>query len=308
MRRALLALVLAAAAALGGCGLGPGEEQKGGAELRVTRDFGEKLLAQAHVAKMRKDETVMQLLRSKEKVDTRYSGGFVQSLHGLSGHGASGNRDWFYFVNGVEASQGAADYELSPGDVVQWDYRRWDAAMRVPAIVGAFPEPFVHGLQGKRLPSRVECEDTGSAACQEAKQRLSKAGVPVTGAPLGAPGTEKLVRVVVARWARAQDVQAAKPIQRGPQASGVFARVAGGRLQLLDPSGRPARTAPPGSGLVAATSLPDQSIVWLVTGLDNAGVERAAQALDARVLKDRFAVAATPGGVVALPVDTGPGG
>jgi len=140
------------------------------------------------------------------------------------------------------------------------------------------------------------------------KQRLSKAGVPVTGAPLGAPGTEKLVRVVVARWARAQQVQAAKPIESGPQASGVFARFQGGRLQLLDPSGRAVRTALPGSGLLAATSLPNQSIVWLVTGVDNAGVERAAKALDPRELKDRFAVATTPAGTVALPVNAGAGG
>ena len=62
-------------------------------------------------------------------------------------------------MNGQEASVGAADRELRPGDVVQWDYRDWTATMSIPAIVGAYPEPFLHGFEGKRLPVRVECPD-----------------------------------------------------------------------------------------------------------------------------------------------------
>jgi hypothetical protein len=83
--------------------------------------------------------------------------------------------------------------------------------------------------------------------------------------------------------------------------SGVFARI-GSQLQLLDESGHVVRAAPPGSGLVAATSLEDQSVVWVVTGLDDAGVDAAAAAVDEQALRDAFAVAATPEGVVKLPV------
>ena len=39
---------------------------------------------------------------------------------------------------------------LHPGDVLWWDYRRWSgAAMSVPVVVGAYPEPFLHGFPGK---------------------------------------------------------------------------------------------------------------------------------------------------------------
>src|SRR2546423_6380101 len=130
--RGLACLVLACLA-LAGCGLGPGKERAGGAELRVTRDFGHRELGLVRVRRVRQDQTVMRLLRSRFDVDTRYGGRFVQAIHGLSGKGQNGRRDWFFFVNGAEAALGAAAYVLSPGDVVQWDYRRWDAAMSVPA-------------------------------------------------------------------------------------------------------------------------------------------------------------------------------
>ena len=93
---------------------------------------------------------MLRLLESRFEVEKRYGGRFVQAIDGVEGQGAGGVADWFFFVNGVESEVGAAEYELSPGDRVQWDYRDWGAAMRVPAIVGAFPEPFVHGFDGRR--------------------------------------------------------------------------------------------------------------------------------------------------------------
>jgi hypothetical protein len=43
--------------------------------------------------------------------------------------------------------------------------------------------------------------------------------------------------------------------------------------------------------------------VWVVTGTDGAGVERAAQAFDAQVLRDRFAVALSPtDGALTVPL------
>src|SRR6185436_10032571 len=111
-------------------------------------------------------------------VSTRFGGRFVQSIDGLSGKGATGQVDWFFFVNGVEADKGAAEWQVSPGDRIQWDRRDWSAAMRVPAIVGAYPEPFLNGVGGKRRPVRVECDDAHARACKDARRRLEAAGVP----------------------------------------------------------------------------------------------------------------------------------
>lgn len=299
------AALLVALLALAGCGVGEGEQLGGGAELRVTRDFGTERLASAARDELREGDTVMRFLQSEREVETAYGGGFVQAIDGLEGAGADGHRDWFYFVNGIEEDVGAADRELYPGDVVQWDYRDWEAAMRVPAIVGAYPEPFLHGVEGERLPTRVECEDAESTACRVVKDSLGEAGVTATGAPLGAPAGEEVLRVVVATWEVARQVQAARPIEDGPAESGVFARFSpdGSELSLLGEDGEEVSALGPGAGLVAAVEPSTQQPVWLITGVDERGVEAAAEALDEDALTDAFAVAAVPGeGPVSLPL------
>ena len=299
--------LLALAGMPAGCGLGPGEERDGGAELRVTRDFGKRVVSTDKVAKVREDQTVMRLLRAENDVKTRYGGRFVQSIGGIEGRGAGGFADWFFYVNGLESDVGAAEYEVSPGDVVQWDYHNWRRTMEIRAIVGAFPEPFVSGIEGKRFPVRVECESDDSRACRTVKDVLRDHGVPASSAALGVSGSRNVLRVVVARWQRARELPSARRIEQGPRQSGVFARFRnGGRsLDLLDEGGSVARTAPAGSGLVAALEPGDKQLFWLVTGVDEAGVERAARALDRRTLRDAFAVAVGPGAREKLPLRSG---
>lgn len=309
-RRLALALtLLAALTGAVGCGLGSGEDQSGdGASLRVTRDFGRELVASAEAESVREGDTVMRFLRANvDDVETAYGGRFVSSIGGLANASGGDPRDWFFWVNGVEAGVGAAEYDLSPGDVVQWDHRRWEGAMRVPAIVGAYPEPFLHGLEGKRLPVRVECAEPGGDACGTVKDRLDAAGVPATGASIGTSAGSEVIRVVVAPWRRARELASLAVIEKGPGESGVFARFGGdgGQLELLDESGDSVRTAPAGSGLVAAISFAEAKSVWVVTGVDDAGVLAAAEALDPDTLRDAFAVAVLPDGPVKLPLAGG---
>jgi len=144
-----LLLVAAAAALLAGCG---GTAGSGRATLWVTRDEGAQVLL---VRTVPAGETAMQALERSSKVSTRYGGRYVESIDGVSGS-LGARHDWFYFVNGIEADRGAAEYRLRPGDVEWWDYRDWGkVGETVPAVVGAFPEPFLHGYGGKVRPAVV---------------------------------------------------------------------------------------------------------------------------------------------------------
>jgi hypothetical protein len=129
----LLALVLA------GCG-GAGGRAQGTATLWVTRDRGAHVLFAGSVPA---GLNGIQTVERKLKVTTRYGGRYLQSIDGLSGS-LSAQRDWFFFVNGVEGSRSAAEMRLRPGDVLWWDYRHWTGAtMHVPVVAGAYPEPFL---------------------------------------------------------------------------------------------------------------------------------------------------------------------
>ena len=296
--------LIAVAAALAGCSIGAGAERDGTAQLRVTRDFGRVQMRSAQKPDVREGDTVMRFLNSRAKVDTRYGGRFVQSIDGLAGTTSGQKRDWFYFVNGIEAPTGAADRKLEPGDVIHWDYRRWDAAQRVPAIVGSFPEPFIHGAEGKRFPTRIECAEREAAACSAVASRLASVDVPAGYGSLGAQAHGEVLRVMVGRWDELRDLAALELLEQEPRASGVFARFRDGgrKLELLDDSGRAVRTAGASAGLVAAIVPDGQQPVWVVTGTDDAGVDAAAALLRAQPLRNAYAVAATPSGVVKLPV------
>jgi hypothetical protein len=299
---AILALVGVLGAA--GCGLGPGASQGGdGARVLVTRDFGTQRLGERTGQKLRDGDTVMRVLQRGFDVDTRYGGGFVQAIDGLQGGNAGGRRvDWFFYVNGVEASAGAASIKVRRGDAIWWDRHPWEAAMSVPAVVGSFPEPFTHGVGGRRLAARVICKSAG-AACDAVRERLRKGGAAQSAT---LEGGGDAIDVVVGPWAALRGDPRARRLELGPRTSGVYARPdAGGQIALLDAQGRPAGRLAAGDGMIAATGRSGGIPTWFVTGPDVAGALAAAHALTASALHGRFAVAVRGGSAAGLPLEGG---
>jgi hypothetical protein len=301
--RAVVAGALTLACA--GCGVGAGKAP-GGVHLTVTDRFGTRPVVSTASPSVSGDETVMRLLQRNAKVRTRYGGAFVQSIDGLAG-GRSGGRpiDWFYFVNGIEAPAGASKTHLDQGDRVWWDRRDWGVTLHIPAVIGSYPEPFVHGVGGKRLPVRVECGVPGSGACDAVTKALLKEGVPAANATVAtSPGKESL-RVIVGPWSTLRIDSGVAQLRRGPQSTGVFARVAddGRSIVTLDQRGRVVRTLGPGTGLIAATELADAGPFWVVTGTDDAGVAAAARAFadGESTMQDKFALAISNDRAIALP-------
>jgi hypothetical protein len=292
------ALLLAALAAAG-CGLGPGAGV-GSVELSVTRDFGAHSLVE-RATEAKESDTVMRVLEASAEISTRYGGGFVSSIEGLSEAERGGSPyDWFFYVDGVESPIGAADYDLRGGERIWWDYRDWSATYHVPAVVGSWPAPFADGYEGRRHPVAVECRG-GGGACGEVRSALEAEGVTVAaGDPAGA------IRVLVGPWARLRSDSTAALLDAGPAESGVFAefepRGGGYGLEGLDEGGGPARAFGPAAGLVAATRRLEAPPVWLVTGATQTGVRAAAGLLDAAKLRDHYAVATEGGKETPLPL------
>ena len=303
--RALAALVCATA--LAGCGLGAGEELEGaGVTLRVTRDFGHESLGAHSERKVREDQTVMRMLTSNFDVDTRFGGRFVQSIDGLKGAGATGRRDWFFFVNGVESDQGAAEYELSPGDRVQWDYRtgtgrggpgdRGCLPRAVPPRPRGQAAPGAPGVRGRRLGRRAD----------EADDRLEAAGVPTSSSTVGAPNTETVTRLVVAPWPRARIVRGARRARGGARRDR--------RLRALAARGSSSCSTSPATWRAPSGPATARRSWWLCarartssSGSSPASTttpsSRAPGRSTARKLRDAFAVAVTGDRVEKLPLE-----
>lgn len=293
-----IALSLGAIVAAG-CGLGPGKGLAD-ARLTVTHDYGAEQVLDVTVGDVTESDTVMRALERNADIATRYGGGFVQSIEGVAEGRRGGHpHDWFFYVDGVESTVGAADYPLRGGERIWWDYRDWSAAMRVPAVVGSWPEPMLDGYDGRRRPVTVECMG-GGGACTEVRDRLEGAGVSIAA---GSPGGA--IRFLVGPWGRVRSDAAAAQIEDGPQASGVFADFTTGRrgfeLHGLDRAGEPVRAFGPGAGLVAATRRYEAPPVWVVTGATVAGARAAAGLLDEATLRNHYAVATEGGAKEPLP-------
>ena len=150
MRRLALLLLALALAGCGGSARGHGT-----ATLWVTRDRGAHVIFSGTVPA---GSDGIRTVERKLKVSTRYGGRYLQSVDGISGS-LSKQQDWFFYVNGIEGQQSAADVTIHAGDVLWWDYRSWSpATMHIPVVVGAYPQPFVGS------PTSVVSSDRALAA------------------------------------------------------------------------------------------------------------------------------------------------
>jgi hypothetical protein len=306
-----LAAVLASAV-LSGCGLavGPAPSE---VQLLVTSEFGGRVVLRRDGLRARGGETVLGLLRASGAVAT--AAGAVVSVDGVSAasapHGPHGGNPqgagaarWSYYVNGVQAAKPPGAVTVRPGDHVWWDLHEAGGSPSAPAaVVGAYPQPFLDGIEGRRLPVRIECTSAGGA-CDAVAASLRRAGVPAALAAVGSGGAPETLRVIVGPWAHIDGDIEAQRIALGLRVSGVYARFSnnGRTLELLDEQGRAVRALASRAGLVAATQRAKEAPVWVVTGTDAVGVALAAHAFDVATLARRFAVALRPGATIALPL------
>ncbi len=274
----------------------------------VTREFGNAPVSSTQVG-LDGHATVLELLRETHDPQLDPHFGSVTSIDGFRAQeGLLDENSWVLSVNGIQTALAPADYKLFPNDVVHWDLRDWHTALPVKATVGAFPQTFSRGVFGKRFPTTVRCAQSVPAACARVRGALRRAGVATDGSspPSRRPprGQPQHAEVLVGKWSDWRSAKWPLKIARGPQYSGVFAKFTprGDRLRLLDWNEQLVRTSGAGTGLVAAMRPTEGRLVWLITGVDDKGVARAARALTSRELAGAFAVAVTDDGIEKLPL------
>ena len=122
----------------------------GQATLWVTRDEGKTVLLVRARARRRDGDAGA---RPRRRRSTRATAAGSSRRSTASSGSVSSRHDWFYFVNGIEATRGAVDYRLRNGDVEWWDYRDWGASARASRSSSArFPSRSCTGTTGKVRP------------------------------------------------------------------------------------------------------------------------------------------------------------
>ena len=276
-------------AALNGTTQGGTQVTPAQAHIVVTLDFGTRTLLDA-VAAIDADTTALDALKAVAEVGTAYGGGFVQSINGTgssSVSGTSSKADWFYYVNGFTARTGAAGYRVHDGDTVNWDYHPWGTRQGISATIGCFPQAFVNGYGGERRSTVVACEEPFAGEAAAIVSLLKARGAPdVVSLPLvevTQQQRESLNLVIVAGSAAPEVLE----IYENRTKLGLFTSLHDSVLRTYSASGSEAGAYTTGTGVLEAMQSPwnpsgtgaCENVVLLVSGCDEDGVRRAAQAV-----------------------------
>lgn len=285
-----------------------------GSNVRVigTQDFGQELMFERKVEAAA--ISAMAALEEVATVETGCGGGFVDSIDGIrSGFTGSGKvkTDWFVYVNGIQCNVGALDYVLHPGDIAHWDFHEWSLHQSIPATVGAFPEPFLHGYGGSIRPTLIVYSDSLEDPARKLEGKLTGIGMVGTGtrnfAELSVPEKEDCNLILLDTI----DNGLISEMDRNWKRMGFFVRSENRRLVVLNTRGEPAMEFGSGAGVVQATQNPwnpdgvgaCENVVWIVTGTDETGVISATEALLERTTEFSYAFAAVVvnGEIIRIP-------
>jgi hypothetical protein len=293
-----LAVFLAACLVLvSSCGPPPANGGRSATRLVVTQDYGRSELLAFNGGPFRGSVSDM-LGLAHARVDASQ-----KALVSINDQTEGAGRAWFGYINGVAVSQPLAAQRVEPGDSVQLDLRHTTPPVPSAGIVGSYPQPFVGGFGGKRVPVRLECQNDGALPCQTVRASLLREGVALSEAPSGTAAGPEVLRVVVGRWQQVSHLQSVGVLARGPTASGVFASIDRvGGLELYDRNANPVQALSSQAGLVCVTQLPGEGPVWVVTAGSDPGLDAAAKAVNETTLAGAYAVAVTPNALLRLPL------
>jgi hypothetical protein len=283
------------------------------AKLVVTTDFGKSLVLEETV-EIGDETSALAALQEVALVETKYGGGFVRSINGIDSEyeGASKQKnDWLFYINGISVRVGAAGYILQAQDVEHWDFRDWSFRQYVPAIIGDFPEPFVHGYGGKSYPTVVVYQEGWQEEAVQIADKLSESGVvdvsyrPDVDLSDAERASDNLILVGTSNAALITEIN--EPWNK----LGFYARFEEDGLSVYTASGELAAKHTSEVGIIQATQSPwnpsgtgvCENVVWMVSGTDETGVKQAVDTLVNRQdsLKYAYAVVVTSDQIVKVP-------
>ena len=147
--------------------------------LIATQDYGNQLLFTKE-ASFSHPTTALHSLQQVAKVNTTYGGGFVNAINGISSTfrvGSDQPQDWLFYVNGILSPIGSQYYQVHEGDVIHWDYHYWSDTTASTAIIGEFPEPFLHGFQGNTYDTSLVYTQNVQEIAQQLRSTLVDYGI-----------------------------------------------------------------------------------------------------------------------------------
>lgn len=249
--------------------------------VTATKNFGREIVFQREAVIDRR-MTAQEVLAAV--TDIQMDGSYIVEFEGLRGNDRV---YWLYYINGMFSKVFASGYLIRPGDVMYWDFHTWTGTYHgSSAIIGNYPEPFIHGYDGSARPTLVVY---GNGFHEEASRLLSllrKLGVAYAGLreETALTGGEKSnSNLIIIAGPQSQLVS---ELNDESKALGMYARFNGEKLVVSDYLFAAIREYGAGTGMIQACQNlwnplgtgSCQNVVFLVSGTDETGARSAAQA------------------------------
>ena len=262
-------------------------EKPSSISIKVTENFGSSILFdQAYVFESSK--SAYSALNKIATVTTTFNGGYITSINGIQSQCSSENeqkKDWFYYINGMLASVGANIYKIHPGDTERWDYHDWSSNRLVTAIIGDYPEPFLHGYNGKTSPTIIVSNDSFYDIATNLQKTLEKYGIIVTIKSFEMlTDEEKKDHNLILIDTFENDI--ISDLNEDAENLGWFIEYEKGYISILNEKGETAQLFDQG-GIICATqniwnpkgNWHCENVIWLISGITHDDVVSAAQFL-----------------------------
>jgi hypothetical protein len=287
----LIAAFLLVTATLCACSAQPSEKEADAITVRVvaTQNFGQELIFD-ETLEVLPGTSAMSALMEVAEVEVAYGGGFVNAINGVrSGYTGKDKTktDWFFYVNGIQSNVGALDYELRDSDIQHWDFHNWSFHHFIPAIMGDFPQPFRNGYRGKTSSTIIVYSDGLKEDAESLERRLIRLGVSNVSTKRTGEISEDEKESSNLILLGTMDNVFVSELNQNWKRLGFFSYSENGNLVVLDAEGEVAAKYDSGAGLIQATQNPwnpngigaCENVVWMVSGMDEAGVKDALDAL-----------------------------
>jgi len=278
--------------------------------LQVSRDFGGTVFF-AQMVEYAGNTSLLDLMKAHLPIETAYGGSFINSINGLSssGGGLSGARqDWFNYINGICCDVGVLDYDPLNANIVWWDYHRWKNGPSISAVIGSYPEPFLHGYRGKVKPAliMVAGSEPGLAGgLQESLKSQGVAQIKVTDIDENNIANRSGPTIIVGAWGQLQQSDYLNKFNRAYSRNGTGVHFTEQGLELLDWNGKGLRSIAGSAGIIVASGegLGDDSPLWLVAGTDRIGLQYALDLFNRPdQIKGHYGLAITAQELIVLPL------
>lgn len=311
-RKTFLLVLLMLLILLPACANKSGLEGADIVEYLITQNYGEKILLDKKIA-YRENASIMDgLIETGADVKTSYGGSFISGINGLNtdnGGPVKERSDWFYYVNGIFSDCGALDYMPQPGEVIWWDYHPWKSSKSTTAVIGCFPEPFLHGFRGNVAETTiltVSKEVYNVAKLQQTMQSYGVNAVNIKKITAELLENRDGPTMAVGEWNELKEYKWINDFNEAYQKNGTFLHFTEEGLELLDYKGAVAREIKGSAGVIMAIGEGngDDSPLWIIAGTDSSGMAAALDVLinNPEKIRTTYSVVVLSEEIIKLPL------